>query len=269
MNVERDHGQSLCRSSVQEVHLFGSYGPPATPLSWPAYDRLIPTTWSARSSRPRLWSISGRGWSRQRFDAGSPLTPLTRSEVTATGPGVSTSPRPMAKLAIKVSGMAVAKQPLIIDADQTIELYGSSIDVDALVPSNVQNVGSPRSAQLEVDAGELAVDDLVGVVALEIEESIGARSAVLTTYVVADQSAVASVAVPRGAFELLVSPADQAELGVWSWTIGDPNVLTTTATVGSFVPTNQYLRVPSASHLVLAASGQNVRVYALTWKIHA
>ncbi len=256
-----DHGLSLCGNSRLRLHLFGSYGDPAAPEGWPSFAETVEATWGQSESKPRLWLVSGRGWSRQRLSESETLGPLPPSDVADQG-----TPRPMAKLAIAVQGMAIGQQPIIIDADQTIEVYASGVDVAALVPSGVQEVKSYRP--LEVPAGELAVDDLLGVAVVGIQAPIGARTATLTQTLVAADDAAASAPVPRGAVELLVSPADPAAAGEWLWSVGDPVALGAANVVGSFAPSSESLRVPSATHVSVAADA-GTRVYSLTWKISA
>jgi len=227
-------------------------------LTWPSYGKTVPATWGVQHDCPRLWLVSGRGWSVQRFDANNALAPLAASRVAD---GTS---RPMAKLAIQVAGMAVGKQPIVIDADQTIELYAQSLSVAALVPVTVDEVRSTSS--LEVPAGQIAVDDLLGVAIEGIQAPIGAKTATLTQYVVAPANTVTSVPVPRAAKSVLVSPADLAAPGAWTWHVGDPAVLASSLTVGSFAPSDESLRVPAATHLSVAADPA-VRIFAITWTI--
>ncbi len=267
MRPEQDRGLSTCTSTQSELHLFGSYGDPADPSTWPQWTQTVDTTWGASSGEPRLWLVAARGWGRQRVGA-APLSPLSRAQVSESSG--SWSPRPMSKIAVAVGDMATARQPLIIDGDQSIEVYGATISVAALVPAGTQNVASPRTAALEVSAGDLAVDDLLGCRVLGIQSPVGARDAVLTGHLYAPPNTAASVQIPRGAVEVSVSPA-QPDAGAWEWRVGDPSAsppLAATALVGTFSSTHTPVRVPSATHLSVVADAA-ARLFSLTWKVRA
>ncbi|MCG8590653.1 MAG: hypothetical protein MJE66_15285 [Proteobacteria bacterium] len=163
--------------------------------------------------------------------------------------------------------MAAASEPLLIDGDQSIEVYGASITVGAVVPASVQDAGAPQRP-LEVPAGELAVDDLLGCRIVGIQESRGSRSALLTDYLTVGPNDDAALPIPRGAEDVLVSPAVAGTVSAWRFTIGDPSVLASTAPAASFSPTDTSVRVPTASHLAVASDG-TTRFFSITWKVRA
>lgn len=253
-----DVGRSVCTSTPTVVRLFGSYGNPADIGAWPEPAKALDTPWGAKDPQARLWLVHGRGRSSQRVDPGASLNPLPRG---AVGP----SPRMQAKFAISVAGMAADKEVLVIDADQSIELYAPMLSVALLVPDSVQNVDSPTS-ELEVPAGELAVDELVGCRVLGISASRGAREATLTTHLYAPNNARAAALVPRGAVAVEVSPA-QADGGDWEWCAGDPVTLPSSRVLGTFAPADGPQRVPAASHISVLAGAE--RFFTLTWTIRA
>ena len=261
MAAERDRGLSVCRSAREQIHLFGSYGNPNEPASWPSFTKEIPTTWGTRGEGQRLWLVSGRGRSLQRYDAAAPLGPL----FPEYDDGLSFSPRPLAKLAIRVSNMAIDRQPLLIDADQSIEVYASEIGVSPYVPMAVQNVWAP-SRPLEVSAGELGVDDVVGCRILGIQTPVGHRDATLTTYLFVGDGVPGSTQVPRGAVSLTVYAAERVTL---SWRAGDPLELPATANLGTWTADESSVAVPSASHLAVEPPVNGDQFLTLVWTIRA
>lgn len=266
--VEHDRGLGTCGAAMQELHVFGSFGDPTVAgdlPEWADYTGLIQTSWTAQSSAPRLWLVHGRGWSKQRLAQGD-LNPLSRAEVQQRDG--SWSPRPIAKLGIRIGGMGTGKQPIVIDADQSLELYASALDVGIVTPAGWQDVDDPTVSSPVVAGGDLAIDDLVGVRIVGIQAPVGARDAVLTTTIVAPDASGAEVPVPRGAYEVLISPATAGAPGAWEWRVGSPAALTNSTIVGTFVPNNIPVRVPSASHLAVTSAG-GPRVFTAAWKIRA
>ncbi len=257
-------GQAHCQSPLQSLHLFGSYGDPASVANLPQFTKTLPTTWSAKSPRPRLWLVQGTGYSRQRRDAGAALEPLTREQVAQRVD--SYADRPMSKLSVKL-GRQRSRRPLLIDGDGALVVYASDVTVDALVPPDVVNVdeydGTPTAG-----ARTVAVDDILGCEILGIPTSDGYSPATFSQYVLTTAGQATRFPVPHGALEVLVQPQTASTtLGTWTFNVGDASFLGGVALqLGTFTPDNTPVQVPGASHLE-ASTDPSARAFLLTWKI--
>ncbi len=257
-------GQAQCQSPLQSLHLFGSYGDPASVANLPQFTKQIPTTWAAKNSTPRLWLIQGTGYSRQRRDGAAALSPLTREEVGQ--PVDSYCERPLSKLAVKL-GRQRSRRPLLIDGDGALVVYASDVTVSALVPESVVSVdeydGTPT-----VPARDVAVDDILGCEILAIPTSDGYSPATFSQYVLTTAGQATRFRVPHGAIEVLVEPQTASTaLGTWTFTIGDATFLGGVGVdLGTFTPDNTAVPVPGASH-IQASSEPAARGFLLTWKI--
>lgn len=239
-------------------HLFGAYGDPAVVSAWPDFTRTIDTTWSIGRTTgvPRLYSISSRTRSVQRYDANNAITSLSISGINASNAATA---KGFAKLALRLGG-GLAQQRILIDTDQKVEVWADFVDVALLVPGTVQSLGS---ASAEAPGGQLVVDELVGCEVAAINVSNGCRTASLTEHrgSIADQREV--VRVPRGAVSLRIDARPGDTAGDWSTWLGDP---TANGRIVGSIPVGVEVDIGSITHIFSDTESAD-RFFSLTWQI--
>jgi len=263
--MEEGHhiGISSCASDWDAKNIFGAYGDPLLPSSFPSFDTwdtLIEANWGLIDSEPKLYRISGRGQSTQRIAGNTPLSPLPPGSV-GNIPGFS-GLSPFSKLAISITGMGTAYQPIIIDGDQTIEVYASKITVAALTPPGWVNVASPARQNPTVAPGFLAIDEEIGVKILATNVSLSQPEARLTTSYFVAAGDGAEIVIPRGATKLDIF----GPFANWIWST---NLGPTFWNLGSFGFSGNLLAVPQCTVLRLEPIGEADRLFTLVWTIES
>jgi len=266
MDKEHHIGTSSCASDWDAKHLFGGYGDPSVPStfpSWETWTTLIEANWGLVDSEPKLYRISGRGKSSQRLEPNAALSPLPSGQVGERAGYYGESP--FSKLAIGITGMGTAYQPIIIDGDQTVEVYASKVTVAALTPPGWVDVASPSRANPEVPAGTVAIDEEIGVKILATDVSLCQARARLTTSIFVAAGDQGQIVIPRGAVKLRVyGPGGQ-----WTWSVNLPNGGPVFWDLGGFTFFTTPFEVPQCAALVVEPVFEADRLFTLVWEIES
>ncbi len=258
-------GLAHCEGNFDVVQYFGALPNPAADEDLPDFplvDQIRTPLWTVKDDT-RLWRVVSTVREVQRVDPANPLTPLAREQIE--GQGVN---RSLLKIRVSVGQMGFDPRDFLIDAGQSLELWGTSVTVNWVAPATVNAVPGVLP---DVAANDMALDGLIGAHVIGIESPLGHRP-VLTDYRGAAANAAPVLAIPRGAVDVTIyqSSAGGASTA-FTFNYGAP-------AVGSFelgeVPFIAGQRrshttsiVPGATHLVGDSGLQTIRFYTVVWTI--
>lgn len=223
----------------------------------------------------RLWLVVVRSREIQRV-AAQPVGPVSR-QVIESGPlpaGASACNNSVCRLLVGVRTTSGRSQ-FLIDCDHELEVWGSSIDVQLLVPAPFFKIGSstPLTGNGVPTLSGLVIDSLLGCTVIPIEESKSQREAPLTQQLRVAANAAGVIEVPRAAVAVKIY---QTTAGVasaqWIRFVGDPAVTTSTQQTGVIQFTGRSSQdidnqLSNETHLQSDVDPNNIRLYTVLWTI--
>ncbi|MCH9682962.1 MAG: hypothetical protein K0V04_16115 [Deltaproteobacteria bacterium] len=249
-------GRSCAPRRFPGVRVFSVLSPDGTVADLQQPTRIV-NSWTDDCGRgERLWLVASSVREVIRTSI-VPVPPLTGNEME-DAPAVG---RSALRLRI-IAGQRGGSSTYLVDLGQSLELYAESLQVELLAPTDAQ-----LSSDAENRRGLLADTQAVARL-LQIEQSRGARTALLSqTFFIRETSGLV-VEIPPAARALTLYPSNPAVALPGSWTRGDP-ASGGVALGDVFVPANgrRYASVaPSATHLSLDAVAED-RVVTFVWEI--
>lgn len=250
----------------------------ALDLGWTS-DHAV--TFDIAADCERLWLVVVRSRELQRNSV-APLNPVSRQTIES-GPvpaGASACNNSVCKLLIGVRTTSGRSQ-FLIDCDHELEVWGSSLDIQVLVPgaalapARAFKIGSttPITGAAAPALTGLVVDSLLGCTVIPIEESKSQREAPLTQQLRVAANTAGVIEVPRAAVAVKIYQTTQGVASAqWIRFIGDPAVTASNQQTGTIAFTGRTSQdfdnqISNETHLQTDVDPANNRLYTVLWTI--
>lgn len=277
-------GRSAKPGTPETVHVFGTVSTGAAGVynAFTRHQKSFSNPCADLHGAPRLWLVESFAIEVQRFQAlgGGPLAPLTRDQITSTAAlpaavaPLGSSRTEKSQLGIFIQGTRAAGATVYdIDAGQSLEIYGATVQAGPLMPAGFVDVDNEGAANVAAVEG-LLVDAIIGATVIPIEESVGRRFAYRTVHAAPALNTRAVVPVPPGAVEATITQTGAGAASVqWETWYGDPAVAAQAVQAGEipFIAgarqSEPMALTPAITHLRSDLDVLNARFFTIVFRI--